>query len=794
MRRLIAFALLFASVATAETAAALARAAREIGLDRDECYRVRDIVITREDVRIYLNDGHLIFSKPLAGRRIAALFAADVDGGDGEVMLLPPNRAERRSLASYTESPNLDEHFGSAAFIFTGDDYNAIAAQIARNPSCRKTPEIGAVIEEQWGPVLRNLGASYQTRLVYDLMSAPARAAGLFAGLFAGLKLGNFDVIYDPQSAEQIRAGKVASRGNSLFFDTWTSFPSRGARALTEPRKPDLAVRDFRIEATVNPDLSLTAVTRFKATPSTDDMAVAAFDIAAAMHVSEVTVDGRPAEVLETDALRVNVARGGNALFLVVPPEPLRAGREYELAIHHAGNVIANAGDRVFYVSARGTWYPLPGLQFASYDLLFRYPRDLELVTPGDVVEDRTEGEWRITRRRTQAPIRMAAFNLGNYAHARVEHGGYVVDVCANRTLETALRPKTQAPPVPEAPQRGRRATVDTLATLEASRVPDPLERLQGLASEVAGALEFMASRFGRPALPHVTVSPIPGAFGQGFPGLIYLSTMAYLKNPPGTGGDVTQQLFFMDVLQAHEMAHQWWGNRVTAASYRDHWLMEALANYSALLYMEKRHGSRTLETMLESYRTALLKKNEAGESVEAAGPIALGYRLESSQEPRGWRTITYGKGSWILQMLRRRMGDEAFFAMLADLLQRYDRREITTEDFRAVAAAHMPPKSSDPKLETFFDQWVYGTGMPTVKLAWSLKGKAPNVKLAGTVTQSDVDEEFSVPVPVEIQVARGRTITEWVTTGNSPTTFTVALKQPPLKVTLDPHYGVLRR
>jgi hypothetical protein len=47
---------------------------------------------------------------------------------------------------------------------------------------------------------------------------------------------------------------------------------------------------------------------------------------------------------------------------------------------------------------------------------------------------------------------------------------------------------------------------------------------------------------------------------------------------------------------------------------------------------------------------------------------------------------------------------------------------------------------------------------------------------------------------PVEIQVARGRTITQWVTSATDPVTFTVALQQPPLKVTLDPHYAVLRR
>ena len=54
------------------------------------------------------------------------------------------------------------------------------------------------------------------------------------------------------------------------------------------------------------------------------------------------------------------------------------------------------------------------------------------------------------------------------------------------------------------------------------------------------------------------------------------------------------EQVFFTELLHAHETAHQWWGNIVTADGYHDGWLMEALANYTSLLYLEKRKGART--------------------------------------------------------------------------------------------------------------------------------------------------------------------------------------------------------
>lgn len=797
MRWLLALALVSQVPLTAGTAADIARAIRENSFDRDECYHVRDLKLVKEDLRIYLTEGHLIFSKPVAGRRIAAVFVASGEGGDGEVILLPPDRAERRSLAAYIDSPNLDEHIRAALFLFTGDDYDRLKAQFANNPANKKTPEMGAALDDEWTPVLRNIGVGYATRLTLDLLNPPGNRPGLFAGLYSSPRLGNFDISFDPLSDEQIVAGQVTSRNNLAYFDIWTSFAAKSFRTGAAPAAAGASFRDYRIEATVNPDLSMSVVTRVKVRPAVDGETVETFDISPQMTVTEASVDGRPAEVLQRDSVRLAMIHGGNNLFLVVPPEPLRAGREYEFEFHHSGTVIYDAGDRVLYVSARGAWYPLHGTQFSDYDLRFRYPKDLDLVTPGDVVEDRTEGDWRITRRRTASAIRIAAFNLGNYEHARLERGNYVVDVCANRALERALRPRPQSitPVLP--PGIRTRRIPDPMAEAQVLPPPmDPMARLQNLASEVASAMEFMASKFGPPTLAHLTVSPIPGTFGQGFPGLVYLSTLAYLKNVPGPryeGGE-PQEIFFQDVLQAHETAHQWWGNRVTANSYRDYWLMESLANYSALLYLEKTKGLHDSEEMLDAYRKELLAKGENGQIVDSTGPIVLGTRLENSQEPRAWRSITYGKGSWIMQMLRQRMGDERFFSMLAEITKRYDGKALSTEAFRGLAAGFLPPKSEDPKLETFFEQWVYGTGIPTLKLTYTLKGKAPALKLVGTLTQSDVDDDFSTLTPVEIKVAGGRSITQWVASASTPVTFTVPLKTPPLKVTLDPHHGVLRR
>jgi hypothetical protein len=533
-------------------------------------------------------------------------------------------------------------------------------------------------------------------------------------------------------------------------------------------------------------------VTRVKATPGRAALPVLAFDVAHPMRISAVTVDGQPAEVLQRESIRSDLLRNvGNEMFLVVPPAPLERGKEHEIEFHHEGKVIFEAGNRVYYVGARANWFPNIGLQFAKYDLTFKYPKDLDLVTAGTLVEEHDEGDWRITRRKTSAPIRIAGFNLGQYERVRLTRNGYTLEVCANRAIEPALEPKRPPMEMPQGPPHRE----PQIMILPPELPPDPERRLQEIASEIAAALEFMAARFGPPALPNLTVAPVPGRFGQGFPGLIYLSTMSYLapQNKAIRALDAHGRLFFSDILQAHETAHQWWGNVVTSAGYHDEWLMEALADYSALLYLENKNGTQPVALALDSYKTNLLQTVN-GQTVEATGPIVLGMRLENSQTPTAYYNITYGKGSWIMHMLRRRMGDERFLAMLADLRKEYERKALSTEDFRLLAARFLPEKSADPQLENFFDQWVYGTGIPALKLNYSVKGKAGALRLNGTVTQSEVASDFSVLAPVEIQLGHGKTLTRWVQTADGAVTFSMALPQAPVKVQLDPHFSVLRR
>jgi hypothetical protein len=783
----------------AGAAADLAHKLAQAGLDPEECYRVRDLTLTKEDLRLYFTEGYLIFGQPIGEEPVSAVFVTTIQGGDGEILALPPNKSERQSLASYTTSPNLNEHFKVAVLLFTDQTYRDLMAQIRENPVNKKSPEMGLTLAPLWTSVTRNLTTSFESRLVLDLLSGPRASQAFCFAAIGGGQPGNFDAIYDSRARQQITIGQVGYRDNRTFFDVWTAFESRSVRnRIRAAPAPEFELNDYRINATLlPPDLRLQVVTRVKVKPASGSGRVFPFDLSRQMRVSSASVDGQPAEVFEPESLRSNLISGqGNDLLLLIPPQPLTPGREYEFEFHHEGVVIADVGNKVYAVGSRANWYPNRGLQFARFDLTFHYPKDLDLVATGELISDSVEGESRATRRRATTPIRMAGFNLGLYERTKIMRGAETVELCSNRNLERALvpRPSEPAPITPPTNIRRRMAQPPVVSIPpEPPQTISPAARLKELGDDIASAFEFMAARFGPPPMSTLTVSPVPGTFGQGFPGLIYLSTLSYLgpNNKTIAGLRDRHQVFFSEMLYAHETAHQWWGNVVASAGYQHDWLLEALANYSALLYLEKHKGTRAMDSVLNDYRGDLLA-SQNGRTVESAGPIALGVRLMSSQNPLAWQTIVYEKGSWIMHMLRRRMGDERFLGFLAELRRRFEWKSVDTESFRLLAASFQPPKSPDPKLEAFFDQWVYSSGIPTLHMKYTLAGKAPALKLTVTVEQTGVDDEFSVAVPVEIQFGKAKPLTRLARSSSEPAVFTIALRQAPTKVVLDPGNSVL--
>jgi len=792
--------------AAAETGAERIHRIRSISFSPTQCYRVRDLMLEREDFKLYFTDGYLLFAEPIEGHVVAAVFLAASDTGEGEIVLVPPTPSERQSLARFAGAPVLEESLRTALMFFTDDTAQALHRAMAENSFNHPDQQAGEKLAPDWQVVVRNMITNYDARMLMDLLTdqppGGSPRTGFFAASISGVNLERFDILLDPLRFEHVVMGQVVFQNAQRYYDIWTSFPARSfrARGAAKERQPIIdpgSLEHYRIEASILPDLSMAVAARLSFTGGGIRQSGILFEISAQMKVSQVKLDGRPAEFLQGGALDSSTTRRrGDDWVLVISDDPIEPGSQHEFEFHYAGNVVTDAGRGVYFVGARGNWYPSRGYKFTDFDLLFHYPKKLQMVATGRQVETSVEGDTRITRWRPDAPIRVAGFNLGDFQRTTMQVGQYTLEVCANKSFEPALQPVPVSPSPPMEPPRRRPAFRPAIPPGETLPDPpaNPSRRLPEVTRDSEEALQFYTQRFGPLPFKHLAISPIPGGFGQGFPGLVYISTLSYYdpNDKPLERLNSSTRVFYSEQLRAHEIAHQWWGNTLTEQDYHDLWLMESLADYSALLFLEQHKGPDVLAGILARYKANLLEKNETGETVESAGAIVLGDRLRTSRTPRARETITYEKGTWVLHMLRRIMGDQKFFAMLAELRRKYEYKTVSTEQFRELAAQFVPANFEDPTLENFFATWVYSTGIPTLEMHYKVSGSAPPFKLNGVIKQSGAAEDFTVRVPVEIQVAGGPVTQTRVQTANGETTFSVSLKQRPVRVLLDPRDSVL--
>ena len=328
------------------------------------------------------------------------------------------------------------EHFRNAIFLFTDDSAAELQKAIGENEFNKRAPEEGFLLASRWNAAIRNISGSFELRLIDDVLTSRTKEGFFFAAM-AGNQLGNFDFIFDPRVRQQITVGRFTSRENRSYYDVWTHFTSRSFRGKLPP--VELKVSSFDIKARIEPTLHLTATTRMRVIPR-DAVSTIALDISPRMKISAVEVNGTPAEVFRPESLRSNLLRGDqNETFLIVMQQTLEPGRECEIVVGHEGDVIHDAGNKVYFVASRINWYPQCGAQFAGFDLTFRYPKALSLITSGELVDERVEGEERISHRRSPVPLRFAGFNLGDYIRTETQALALTFQLPASSTATTRV-------------------------------------------------------------------------------------------------------------------------------------------------------------------------------------------------------------------------------------------------------------------------------------------------------------------------------------------------------------------
>ncbi len=175
-----------------------------------------------------------------------------------------------------------------------------------------------------------------------------------------------------------------------------------------------------------------------------------------------------------------------------------------------------------------------------------------------------------------------------------------------------------------------------------------------------------------------------------------------------GFGGGMEHQTFtgqgvFDESVTAHELGHQWWGDMVTCADWHHIWCNEGFATYTEALWSEWKPGSSGLGAL---YAAMAARRPSSVNGTVWCPSLTDQNRIFSSD-------FSYRKGGWVLHMLRKVMGDAAFFQGLRNHRQNLTYGAVTTEDFQAACEA-----AYGASLNWFFQEWVYQPGAPAYQNA----------------------------------------------------------------------------
>jgi peptidase M1-like protein len=760
----------------ANTALGLYRQILNPVLNPADVHHLREVAIDREDLHISLTDGTIALFQAVDGHVTGAFFQ-----GDGEILLVPPNRAERTSLALFTKHSVLDEHFDALYIRFFDDKL------LQELRSGFRQAEDASQFVAQYQQAAQTLARADSLQLLQAMTNSGDAASRFLHMRVAGRSLGVFDVFFNTNAAEQISAAQPSQGVNSVYYDVWTSFPMRSVRdSSTVSRVNPIHISDFRIKANIHPPRDLDAEAELTLTARRPGQRTLLLQLSRYLKVAEVKVDGKPADFIQNEAIDGSeLARQGNDVMAVVLPAALEKDHPVKLDVKYSGGVMFDAGADLLYVGARGTWYPNAGPSFANFDLTFEYPVGWTLVATGKHVLSATQNQVQTARFVSEKPISHAGFNLGKFVTASASTGGVVVDSYAAKNVEQPLA-RTEA---------------------HAGFSPEPAKAVQRTAHQAAATIEFLSSELDAFPYSNLEVTQLPALLSQSWPGLIYLSSMAFLTPQERAAAGVRDpfvELMFNELMLSHETAHQWWGDAIDWDSYRDTWIMEALANYSALVMLE-RENPQKMSVALEHYRTDLLKETGNG-IMDDAGPVTLGERLVSSKFPQAYQEVLYGRGTWLIHMLRMMLrqasgdsNDALFFKALKGLLAKSPSGKISTRDLQKAFEQVLPASlayEGQHNLDWFFDGWVNGTSIPEFSLEnLRIAPAGPQVRISGVIRESHAANDLVTAVPVYGTSKTGKQqFLGFVFVDEEKTEFTLKAPVGTADVTLDPEFTILRR
>jgi hypothetical protein len=706
--------------------------------------QVKDLTLQRQGGVFHLIQGTVYLYAPVNGRVTGAVFQ-----GTGHFDLTLQDASERHSLALLNKSGVMSQDFTTLVLRFTDGTAEEItkASTGAGGPPSSQATSVAAELAKT---MRQRLHENLEARLLEDVLMDPSQSKGnayflasfRMGGVFTGRNV-LFEV--DPESSpDQVELSTWSDEGSQ----SWAGYAMDGDKADHGVPVHVTAERlDVRFDKSGT--MHNTAETTLKI--RRDGLRVIQLELFHTLRVSGVyDQTGAPIDFVQEN-------KDYDPQFALILAKPAKAGETLRVFVKYAGpEAVSHDGDGMYYLNpaAREDWYPA-GREalgaFADFNMTFHLPKGLQIVATGkEISHDAEPGGGQRVVWATQFPIAVAGFNLGDFKTAAVKTPqGFDVKAYANVELPDSVKPIVEG------------MSMGTMTTT--SMLPDEV-------SQGSAAIQVYSDFFGKLPYDHIALTEQSACnFGQSWPMLVYLPICAFWDTTIQERlGLLNQDASYWKEVTPHEVSHQWWGQEVGFASYRDQWMSEGFANFSVSLYLAAtRKNLDEFHAFWNEQHDNLVQKNRFGKRPIDVGPLTMGYRVNNEKTGNVYQDLIYSKGAFVMHMLQvmywtPQQGDAPFKHSMQEFVKEFAGKAASTEDLEASFERTMPKwvdLHRNGKLDWFFNEYVYGTELPHYDITGDFTTAETGTTLHLKVTQSNVSKDFAMYVPIYLKLADGRTV-----------------------------------
>jgi hypothetical protein len=735
-----------------------------LSLNADKQFAVRDLVIKSVDFSLRLTAGDVFVAETAEGVTGLVLI------GDGTMTFTPAPSEERLQVKLFSGAETLETPF-TAAYVrmnpYDADEQLKDKLVTPAAPDARALRRAQTIFDEE-------VSKSFSLDL-RDLSRENWSLLPQSGDFLAEVRTKRFDTLTFARSTaepEDVTLFHRLRKRNIASYASEFKLSSRG-RFYNEDDLVDYDVLDYDVDATFAPERQwLDGRTRLKIKVKSFALAALTLRLAEEFTVQSITSD----QLGRLMFLRV---RNQNSVVINLP-NPLPRDAQLTLDVAYAGRIETQAIDQEslevqgpptqtrpqrsedmpyippepnWLFSNRSQWYPQgQTTDYATATIRFNVPAEYVAVASGvPAIDSPTRGQpgRAIYTFTAKQPIRYLGVVVSKFF--RSDTATVALDILPTASAPPAANATTPAPAakLPALPPIGSRNTV--ALSIEANRRQQ--ERGRDIVNTAVEILRLYSSTIGDVPYDSMTIAMVenekPGGHSPGY--------FAVLNNPLPVSpfvfrNDPAMFINFPEFYVAHELAHQWWGQAVGWKNYHEQWLSEGFAQYFAALYAKERRGDQAFREVIRQFRRWAMDQSDQG-------AVYQGYRLgHIKSDSRVFRALVYNKGAMVLHMLRRLMGDEAFFRGLRRYYAANRFKKAGTEDLQLAMEAEY--KGS---LERFFQRWIYESGLPRVRYSTAVEGQELVVRF-----EEMGNEIYDIPVTVTLQYG-DKSIDEVVAiTGNS--------------------------